>query len=164
MIPSKSPIYDILSWEDIHALCQDIVRKIQMSGYDYGAILAVARGGFVPACIVANQLGIRNVFSVSLRRTDSDKQEAELITPEVVGFQPDILRDKDRILVVDDIVDKGESVRFIVTLLQEQGIEKYDIATLVIRPELTLPFPIEYIGTALANWVVFPWEKMHEEI
>ncbi|MFW5720366.1 MAG: phosphoribosyltransferase [Candidatus Dojkabacteria bacterium] len=107
MIPSKSPLYDILSWEDIYVLCQDIVRKVQVSGYNYDAILAVARGGFVPACIVANQLGIRNVFSVSLRRTDSDRQEAELITPEVVGLQPDILRDKDRILVVDDIVDKG---------------------------------------------------------
>jgi len=55
---------DVCSWERIHALvCQ---LAAQLDAADYDAVLAVTRGGMIPACLVSEQLDIREVLSAAV--------------------------------------------------------------------------------------------------
>ena len=68
------------------------------------AMLAVTRGGLVPAMIVARELGIREIDTISIKCYDhQDIGEPVVLKPGNL----DVLGDGERILVIDDLVDTG---------------------------------------------------------
>ncbi len=67
-------------------------------------IVAVARGGFVPATIVAHRLKIKRMEVFSLTSYNGDKQQNSFVVLKE-------FKDKGRWQVVDDIVDSGNTLR-----------------------------------------------------
>ncbi|MEM0331803.1 MAG: phosphoribosyltransferase, partial [Archaeoglobaceae archaeon] len=42
------------SWEEINELCKNLARKIKNSGFSPDVVVAVARGGWVPARLICD--------------------------------------------------------------------------------------------------------------
>lgn len=134
-----------LSWQDMHGDCCRLAEALRTKG-PFDGIVAIARGGLVPAAILACELDIKLVETVCISSYESRTQG-----------QMDILKtlaeDGKYWLVVDDLVDSGATAKVVRAMLPSSHY-----ATLYAKPE----------GADLADtwvamldqdvWLVFPWE------
>ncbi len=156
-----------LFWNEFIQISQRLFENIQADGSPQ-VIIGLQRGGLIPAVRLSHLLGVRQFLSIPVSRTTSDAVFAHKITPSVIPVQPDLLRQyitgKD-ILVVDDIVGTGESVKEVLRLLTSFAPARLRSAIYVINRDNWDPHnahqPAEmltYIGKEIHGWVVFPWE------
>ena len=66
-----------VSWEELHRATRELARR-QLPAEQYKGIIAVSRGGLVPAAIVARELNIRVVDCVAVSSYDHDEQRDDL--------------------------------------------------------------------------------------
>jgi hypoxanthine phosphoribosyltransferase len=140
-----------LTWRGITSLCSKIVKKLKdkyPNIVDF-EIIGLSRGGLIPAVIISNMLNVRKVYSIGLKSyTGEEKDHFELYQiPEVSKM--------DKILLIDDISDSGESFKNTKEML---------VGKTVVTASLTLKhktaFKPDVYGKAVKDdvWVVFPWE------
>lgn len=134
-----------LSWSRIHDDARRLAAKLK--GRPFKGIVAVARGGLVPAAILARELDIRLVETVCVSSYgDGHRHELEVLR--------ELHHDGTGWLVVDDLVDTGNTARVVRAMLPGAHY-----ATLYAKPEgrpLTDTF-VEEIAQSV--WVVFPWDE-----
>ncbi len=125
-------------------------------------VLAIARGGLIPATYVAYRL--RCPLNVLYLRSYSKPKEQKEV--ELYGVQP--FRTSpipERILVVDDIQDTGKSSEFVYKFFQENFAVDGKIPTtlvycvVVYRVLPDVPAPDVYgVSTDRLDWVQFPYD------
>ena len=132
-------------------LCQ--AQKIKIQNFKQDIIIAIARGGVVPARILSDLLGTPNLsfiqieFYTNISQTLQEPTLKQTITTNVRG---------KKILLVDDIADTGKSLKLAKTHLQQQGAFEIKTATLYQKPQsITAP---DFYEKQTTNWVVFPWD------
>ena len=141
-----------LSWDDIQALTEALAEKIEESGFKPDVIVAVSRGGFDPARILCDQLGIRRLASVQLEAYDGMVKRPEPVV--VLPVNADLVG--KRALLVDDVSDSGASLAKAKEHLMEKSAAEVRIATLHIKP--WSKFIPDYYSEKVDAWVVYPWE------
>ena len=62
-----------VSWDQFHRDCRALTWRLNEVG-PFHAIIAITRGGLVPAAIVARELGIRIIDTVCIASYDHTKQ------------------------------------------------------------------------------------------
>ena len=115
-------------------------------------MVTVTRGGLVPAAIVARELSIRVIETVSIvSYRDEDVQEAaRVLKPMADPFRAG---GGQGILVVDDLVDTGQTARAVRELLPESHI-----ACVYAKP-LGKPLIDTFITEVSQDtWIYFPWD------
>ncbi|MBI3444773.1 MAG: xanthine phosphoribosyltransferase [Magnetospirillum sp.] len=134
-----------LSWDDIHRDARTLARKLKAKG-TWGGIIAIARGGLVPAAVLARELEIRQVDTVCIASYgDGSRQELEVLKR--------IQGDGAGWLVVDDLVDTGSTARVVRGMLPGGHY-----ATLYAKPS-GKPMVDTYVrDVEQAVWLVFPWD------
>ncbi|HSV28437.1 MAG TPA: xanthine phosphoribosyltransferase [Candidatus Omnitrophota bacterium] len=139
-----------VSWDTMHRDCLGLAGRLRAKG-PFKGIVAVARGGLVPAAIVARELDVKLVETVCISSYDS-KVQGE---PEVIKG---LGGDGDGWLVVDDLVDSGATVRTVRAMLP-----KAHYATLYAKPE-GLPLVDTFVAEIdQPVWIIFPWEAPPRE-
>ena len=113
------------------------------------SVVAITRGGMVPACIVARELNIRHVDTVCVKSYDHQNQaEAEVLKA------PDpVIGDGEGVLVIDDLVDTGGTLEVVQKLYP-----KAHFATVYAKPKgkpLVKTFITE---VSQDTWIFFPWD------
>ncbi|HLG87311.1 MAG TPA: xanthine phosphoribosyltransferase [Alphaproteobacteria bacterium] len=148
MAAAAPPLAHIaVSWDEIRRDSVALADKVRARGSWHG-IVAVARGGLVPAALVARALGLRCVETVSVASYEREK----LGTPALIKT-PAAAGDGAGWLIIDDLVDTGTTMLLIRGLLP-----KAHVGVLYAKPA----------GRALADhfvrefpqdcWIDFPWE------
>lgn len=150
--------YDIITWNDFDNIIENIAKSIENHTTSFDLILTVARGGLMPGVALSHRLGIRQVETIKITRTSDDSRNAKFIKPSFSHFDFSMLENKT-VLIIEDIIDTGESMNFLVNRLNQVPNCSFTIATMVKRPNISLTYPITHCGIELSNWVVFPWEK-----
>jgi hypothetical protein len=141
-----------LSWDDVQSLTEAIAGKIEASGFKPDMIVAVSRGGFDPARILCDQLGVRRLASVQLEAYDGMVKRPEPIV--ILPVNADLKGKK--ILVVDDVSDSGASLIKAKEHIGENAASEVRVATLHIKPwSKYIP---DYYAENVDSWVVYPWE------
>ncbi len=120
--------------------------------FNEDAILCVARGGMTLSHLMAQALNQRNIFTVNTISYDRKKQK-----DSVEVFNLPNLNGLKKVLIVDDIIDSGKTMKEILNQLKEkyQNVE-FKIATLFYKDDAELK-PDFYIKKA-EMWVEFFWE------
>ena len=140
--------YDYDSFEiDVKILA----RKIK-SEFEPDAILGIARGGLTLAHCLSTALNIRNCFALnSIHYEETQKLDTIKIfnIPDLSNFK--------RVLIVDDIVDSGESMIAIKKELLARFPElELKVATIYYKTKaLLIP---EYSVQEANDWVDFYWD------
>jgi hypoxanthine phosphoribosyltransferase len=143
------------SWEDVEHLSETLAQKIIESGYEPDVIVAVSRGGFDPARILCDQLGVRRMASVQVEFYSGVKDTAE--KPRIVyPLNADV--DGLRVLVVDDVSDTGDSLKLVQEHVLAKGPGDLKVATLHIKPWTS--FRPDYHASETEAWIVYPWEPI----
>ncbi|MCG0993924.1 xanthine phosphoribosyltransferase [Acetobacter indonesiensis] len=139
--------YATVTWDQLHRdarlLAEELVANMPIKG-----IVAVTRGGLIPAAIIARELNCRLVESISVVTYDEEERgEPRIIkSPEAAG-------DGEGFLVIDDLVDSGVTARVV-----RECLPKAYFACLYAKPagkSLTDRFVVE---VPQETWVLFPWD------
>ncbi len=116
-------------------------------------IIAVARGGMTLAHALAMALDIRNLQSIRIESYDGNCQRESVS----ISGQCD-LSDSKHVLVVDDIVDSGKTLFYLMPLLHEQNPScVFKIATLFTKPSALLQ--PDFSLHEATDWIDFFWER-----
>ncbi len=143
-VPLDFPV----SWEEMHRNSRALARQLQQMGTGWRGIIGVARGGLVPATIVSRDMDIRLVETLCISSYDYNKQgkAKALKIPEIAG-------DGKGWIVIDDLVDTGNTFRAARKLLP-----KAYFAAIYAKPK-GLNTVDAFITTVSQNtWIHFPWE------
>ena len=143
-----------VSWDQIHRDARALAWRLDGKGPDGGAwraVVGITRGGLVPAMIVARELDIRAVDTISVKSYSHQAQAAEAIVTK--SPQLDLMGDGTGILVVDDLVDTGKTLELVRGLYP-----KAHFATVYAKPS-GKPMVDSYITEVSQDtWIFFPWD------
>ena len=138
----------VLYWSDVEELVANLIEKINNNGDVFTHILTLARGGYVPAALLGHGLNIRSVHSVCAY----SYQGAQRGDITLEGACPDL--DDTRLLIVDDLVDSGETIRFM-----RKQYPNAKVAVLVAKPQGEDQADYYAQKASQDCWIDFPWEK-----
>lgn len=146
-----------LTWEYCHNACNELVRVMKRRGYTPLDIIAVARGGVIPAALIHQAFPTAKLHVIRSRLyTEFGKLPEPLWdyhnNAEVLMLQ--------NALVVDEIVDSGDTFRALKKLLPPTT----RFATMTQRATVKDIFTTDYVGAWIScdRWVDFPWENNHD--
>src|SRR5213595_409998 len=102
-----------VSWDQFHRDCRALTWRLNEVG-PFAAIVAITRGGLVPAAIVARELGIRVIETVCVASyehiTQGEQRLLKSVASDIAGLGGG--RGKG-VLVIDDLVDTGKTARLV---------------------------------------------------
>jgi hypothetical protein len=131
----------------------DQAQKIQKQQYQPDIIIAIAKGGVIPAQILSDLIETTQPSTIQIefyQNIVQPKSEPTLKKPLSTSIKG------KKILLVDDISDTGKTLKFAQTYLQEQGTTEIRTATLYFKSQsITKP---DFYEKKTNNWVIFPWE------
>lgn len=139
-----------VTWEELHrnakALSWRLAELAQWKG-----IIAITRGGLVPAAIVARELDIRVVETISVKSYDHQTQgeirvlkAAEAVDAEGEGW-----------LLIDDLVDTGKTAAYV-----RKMFPKAHFATLYAKPAGRPLVDTFITEVSQDTWIYFPWDLL----
>ena len=142
-----------VSWDQLHRDSRALAWRLDKQGPDNGdwkAVVAITRGGMAPAMIVARELGIRTVDTISVKSYDHQAQ-SEL----TVLKAPDaaITGDGTGILIIDDLVDSGKTLELVRKLYP-----KAHFATVYAKPKGRPMVDTFITEVSQDTWIFFPWD------
>ena len=145
--------YHYIDWDTIYSLCSQIYETIRVDDYKPDLIVGIARGGWVPARILADFFVTTSTANVKVEFFHGvyETQEEPYIVQPVSGET----RWK-RVLLVDDISDTGNSLKATINHLQSRKVADLRSVCLHIKP-WTKQLP-NYYAESTDAWVVYPWE------
>jgi len=144
--------YLSLSWAEVEEYASDLAERIHGT-YQLDTLLAVMKGGAVVGVLVADRLSVGKIYTVSLRSYMKVGLRGGV---EVYQKPPKECIEGKRVLIVDDIVDSGQSLTTVIQLTREYGAKEVRSATLLIK-ESSECIP-EYYSHKVRGWVFYPWE------
>jgi len=134
-----------ISWEQLHRDSRALAwRLVELQPWK--GIVAITRGGLVPASIIARELEIRLVDTVCISSYDY-QQQGETSVLKAPGINTESL------LLIDDLVDTGQTARIVRDMLPEAHF-----ATVYAKPA-GRPLVDTYITEVSQDtWILFPWD------
>jgi xanthine phosphoribosyltransferase len=139
--------YYTVTWDQLHRDARALAWRL-MDGGPYTGIVAISRGGLIPAAIIARELDLRLVESVCVSTYEDEKRGEPVLTkpPAAAG-------NGTGFLIIDDLVDTGTTARVVRGLLP-----KAYFACIYAKPlgrEVVDSFVTE---VSQDTWILFPWD------
>jgi xanthine phosphoribosyltransferase len=148
--------YYTVTWDQLHRDARALAWRLMERG-PYAGVVAITRGGLIPAAIIARELDVRLVESVSIVAYAAGSSgtliEEEKRGAPVVIKPPAAAGDGTGFLVVDDLVDTGATARVVRALLPQAYF-----AALYAKPagrDMVDSFITE---VSQDTWILFPWD------
>jgi len=145
--------FKIPSWNQTYRSLLKLAENVRKSGFKPDVIVGVSRGGWIPARIMSDLLETPKLANVTAEfYVGIAETKTEPVITQPVSFP--VRRRK--VLVVDDLVDTGKSLKLVNSHLKSQGASEVRIATIYRKPwSVTVP---HYYIEETCCWIVFPWE------
>lgn len=144
--------FDSPTSSEIEDLCYKLAKKIKKSRFVFDVIVAIGRGGWIPARYLADYLGnIVNMASVKVEHYVGINKRAKAEITQEVNTN---VRGKN-ILLVDDVSDSGDSLIIAKRHLIKRGARSVKIATLHHKPWSAIR--PDFFVKETKCWVIYPW-------
>lgn len=144
---------EILGWELFGTASRELAMQIAESGYEPDIVLAIARGGLLPAGAIGYALAVKNTFTLNVEfYTGIDER---LPIPIMLPPVPDLIDlEHARVLIVDDVADTGKTLRLVLDFCTGK-VREARVAVLYekSRSEVTC----DYVWRYTDRWINFPW-------
>ena len=147
-----------VSWDQLHRDARALAWRLQGHGPEDGgwkAVVAITRGGMAPAMIIARELDIRTVDTISVKSYHSGGGKADQRREAQVLKSPDaeLVGDGDGILIIDDLVDSGKTLELVRSLYP-----KAHVATVYAKPMGNSQVDTYVTEVSQDTWIFFPWD------
>jgi xanthine phosphoribosyltransferase len=135
-----------ISWDQLHRDAKALAWRLLDKDFFKG-IIAVTRGGLVPAAIIARELDIRLVDTICVSSYDWKNQKGE------VKLLKGIEGDGQGWLIVDDLVDTGRTGKLI-----REMLPKAHFACIYAKPAGRPLVDTFITEVSQDTWILFPWD------
>ncbi|WP_444462718.1 xanthine phosphoribosyltransferase [Rhodobacter capsulatus] len=143
-----------VSWDQLHRDARALAWRLDGKGPDAGAwkaIVGITRGGMVPAAIIARELNIRIIDTISVKGYNHQTQSDPVV---IKAPQADLMgADGEGILVIDDLVDSGKTLELVRRLYP-----KAHFATVYAKPKGREQVDTFITEVSQDTWIFFPWD------
>ncbi|NPD87287.1 MAG: phosphoribosyltransferase [Asgard group archaeon] len=145
--------YEIVSWDQSYQMTFYLFEKITDDEFFPDIIVGIARGGWIPARLLADFYGNRRTANIKIEFYDNTTRASDepIITQEISENVEGKI-----VLVVDDVADSGKSLIAAVEHIKSMNPKEIRTATLYYKKHSILK-PDYYIRET-QSWVVYPWE------
>ena len=145
---------ELVSQEAVYELCWELARAILDSGFQPEVVVAISRGGCVPARFLCDFLGISALTSIKVQHyaPGAHKQRQAWVKYPLSGRIED-----RRVLVVDDVNDTGDTLAAALEHLGSFGPR--EVRTGVLHEKATTGLHSDYrvVDVRDWHWIVYPW-------
>lgn len=152
----------LVTYDDISKWTVDIAKQIMASDHCPTVIIGLTRGGWVPARLLCDQLGVRKLYAVKTEHwgVTANQDGKALLTQELSS---DV--NGERVLIVDDITDTGESLALALGHLAEKEPKEVRTATLlhIAHSKMEPDYFSVRVPEEKWTWFIFPW-NLHEDL
>ena len=142
-----------VSWDQIHRDSRALAWRLENKGPLKGqwkGIIAITRGGMVPAMVVARELDIRIVETISIKSYDHKNQsEAKILKHP----NSSVISNGKGIVIIDDLVDSGKTMQLVKV--------KYPMAhyaSVYAKPLGRQVVDSFITEVSQDTWIFFPWD------
>jgi hypoxanthine phosphoribosyltransferase len=144
---------DIVSWESLDEM---VARLAELVRGEYDVMLAITRGGLVPAGMLAYRLRIRNILVAAVEFYDDEGRPGP--HPTFLQFPADPLLRGQRVLIIDEVWDSGTTIEAVTERVRQAG-GLPTTAVLHYKPERSRVGgqPDVYVEST-DRWVVYPFK------
>jgi len=146
--PTKVAHSKLIDWREAEALARTLAEKIKASSRKFEGIIAVSKGGLIPAYFLSRDLGVNKIEVVCANHYNNNRER--LSQPKMI-LSPKLSPEHDyrNWLIVEDVVETGETI---------QLLKKYFPHTSVAALIRKTDFPVQFFARQERDWVRFAWE------
>lgn len=154
---------DRYSWNDIDNLCKQLAANINEP---FDVVVCILRGGAIPGAILANELGIELMMGMKVIQKGQETGVSDAV-PAYTAEEAAIMiplnaynLENKRVLVVDDVLDSGESAKVVLNEIRARGVSTVKLATMQVKTYSQ--FKPDYFVEEKTNWLFYPWMSARE--
>ena len=157
---SKPIRYELVTWRQVEQLVEKLVARIRETGFRPDIVIAIARGGYVPARLVCDFMDIFNLTSIRIvhYRAGTDMlNHARLSMPLAVDVRG------LNVLVVDDVSDTGDTLQL--ALQHIESFRPVAIKLAVLHHKQVSSVKPDFYGRMIVKWrwLTYPW-AIYEDV
>ena len=130
---------------------EDLYRLTEIIDKSFDTIIPIARGGLTIAHILSEYYNIRELYSIN---TIGYKNREKLEKIEI--FNIPNLKNSKRVLIVDDIVDSGDTLIYILNILKEKYPNIIFYSASIFYKKTAKIAPTWYVKET-KEWIDFFW-------
>ena len=151
------------SYSDFCDGIEHITKSIKSSGWYPDYIVGIVRGGAVPAVYLSHRLGVPVVMVLWNTR------DSTIFGNESNCWIPEDLHNGKKILVIDDIVDGGDTIRELLkdwhdstAGLGDLPVENLRVAAMYYN--MSQDIAVDFYHRTIdrnkdSRWIIYPWES-----
>lgn len=144
---------EILTWDGFGAATRELSRTIIADGFVPEVVVAIARGGLLPAGAVAYGLGVKSCGALNVEfytGIGTVLDAPALLPPDLdLGYLPG-----KRVLLVDDVADSGRTLALAVQMLKDAGADVRSVCIYTKPGSIASP---DFSWRETDRWIDFPW-------
>ncbi|GAB2696829.1 hypoxanthine phosphoribosyltransferase [Microbacterium marinum] len=144
---------ETLTWDGFGLATRDLARSIVADGFAPDVVVAIARGGLLPAGAIAYGLGVKSCGALNVEfytGIGTVLDAPELLPPDLdLGYLPG-----KRVLLVDDVADSGRTLALAVRMLEDAGADVRSVCIYTKPGSVATP---DYSWRETDLWINFPW-------
>jgi hypoxanthine phosphoribosyltransferase len=145
---------EVITWNQSYTLARRLARQVRASGYRPDVIVAIGRGGYVPARVLSDFLDQMSLASFKIEHYRAAHKEAEAwvrypLSADVSGR---------RVLLVDDVSDSGDTFAVALEHLRSRG-EPAEVRSAVLHHKTVSRYVPDYHAHKVVKWrwIIYPW-------
>lgn len=152
-MPDKIPC-ELVTWHRFHQLCQVLAKRIIHSGFQPEVIVAIGRGGYMPARILSDLLGLMDLTSFKIEHYRAPGRPSRAL----IRYPLSADLSGKRVLLVDDVTDSGETFRLAIEHLLQSG-PPAEIRTAVLDHKTVCAYQPDFFARRIVKWrwLTYPW-------
>lgn len=143
-----------ITWEEVYSLCRQLVLQLRKENIRIDVIVAIARGGYIPARLLSDMLGIYDLtcFKIEHYQGAFKQQEAFVKYP----LNADITGRK--VLLLDDVCDSGDSFEVGIEHIRHCGAVK-EMHTAALHLKSVSKYIPDFYAAEVREWrwLIYPW-------
>lgn len=138
-----------VSWQEFYRDARALAWRLN-GNQKWEGMIVITRGGLVPGAVMARELGIRKIETISVVSYGEDDKQIE---PTII--KPCHVEKKGKgWLVVDDLVDTGTTAKIVREMLPDAHI-----AAIYAKPKGKNLVDTYMTEVSQDTWIIFPWEE-----
>ena len=149
-----------VSWDEYHRLIERLTVQIYEAGYQFDAILCLARGGLRVGDVISRVYDMPlAILAASSYREAAGMQQGQLDISEYITKTGGEIA--GQVLLVDDLVDSGVTMARVIEHLKQRFVRISDVRTAVLWYKSVSSFRPDYFVEYLEDspWIHQPFEE-----
>jgi len=140
-----------VSWDELHRNARALSWRLLDQG-PWKGIVAITRGGLVPAAILAREMDIRLIDTICVTSYGKGEDGTQLMQGQL-NVLKSVEGDGEGMILVDDLVDTGKTARYV-----REMLPKAHFATIYAKPAGKPLVDTFITEVSQDTWIRFPWD------